>query len=65
MFDVFCPPEQTRVLLFVNNIEAIRNTPDAIEIHFRCPCGHRGVWRTGLRHRPALDKNLTLATGCN
>jgi len=65
MFDIFCPVEKTRVLLFTANIEMIRNMSEGIEIHYRCHCGHRGVWQTGLRQRSTLDKNLTSIASCN
>lgn len=47
MFDVYCPGHGSRVILFTRDIEAVLNSPEGIEVHYRCPCGHRGVWRTG------------------
>ncbi len=47
MFDVYCPNHGSRVLLFSSDIEAIRNIREGIEVHYRCFCGHRGVWLTG------------------
>lgn len=47
MFAPFCPVHASRVLLFTNNIEALDNTPDGIDVYYRCECGHHGVWHTG------------------
>ena len=47
MFDIYCPEHGSRVLLFTNDIEEIRNTKRGIEVHYRCTCGYRGVWLTG------------------
>lgn len=51
MFAPFCPVHGSRVLLFAGNIRAIRNSSDGIEVHYRCTCGHEGVWRTGRSAR--------------
>jgi hypothetical protein len=45
MFDIWCDHEGRRVLLFGRNITGIRNTSDAIELAYRCHCGHRGAHR--------------------
>lgn len=47
MFAPFCPAHQSRVLLSHGNIELLVNSETGIDIHYRCICGHRGVWRTG------------------
>ncbi len=47
MFDVYCPDHGSRVLLFSQDIETILNTQKGMEVHYRCFCGHRGVWLTG------------------
>lgn len=47
MFDVYCPEHGSRILLFANDIEEIRNTENGVEVHYRCPCGYQGVWLTG------------------
>ncbi len=47
MFDIYCPDHGSRILLFANDIEEIRNTERGIEVHYRCTCGYRGVWITG------------------
>ena len=47
MFDVHCPGHGKRVILFAQHIQSIRNTREGIEVHYRCFCGHEGVWRTG------------------
>lgn len=51
MFDVYCARHGCRVLLFTSDIRAIHNTPDGIEVHYTCYCGHRGIWCTGRRSR--------------
>ncbi len=51
MFDVYCARHGCRVLLFASDIRAVHNTPDGIEVHYACYCGHRGVWRTGRTGR--------------
>ena len=53
MFDIYCPDHGSRILLFANDIEEIRNTERGIEVHYRCTCGYRGVWITGrARDKP-------------
>ena len=47
MFDVYCPEHGSRVLLFSREIKVVLNTSEGIEVHYRCFCGHRGVWLTG------------------
>lgn len=54
MFDVYCPDHGSRVLLFSGDIEAMLNTQEGVEVHYRCPCGYRGVWHTG--QRPSKEK---------
>jgi hypothetical protein len=45
MFDVYCPRHRSRVLLFSDNVSALVNRPDALELHWRCTCGHTGIRR--------------------
>lgn len=47
MFDAWCPRERSRVLLTSRRIERIVQDGGRIDVHFRCWCGARGVWRTG------------------
>lgn len=51
MFDVYCPGHDRRVLLFPSDIEEIRNVHGVIEVHYRCFCGHRGIFYTGRTTR--------------
>ena len=48
MFAPFCPQHDSRVLLSLHDITGLRSTPLGIEVAFRCHCGYRGVWLTGL-----------------
>jgi len=50
MFDVYCPSHDSRVLLGPRSIEAIVNTPNGVQLRWRCRCGATGTLRTG---RPA------------
>ena len=43
MFDVYCPRHAARLVLFTDDIEALVNGPDGVELHWQCSCGHRGV----------------------
>jgi hypothetical protein len=52
MFSVHCAGHGADVLLSASCVEAIVNTPSAILLRWRCPCGTRGTLRTG-RSRPA------------
>jgi len=52
MFTVRCAGHGADVLLSASCVEAIVNTPSAILLRWRCPCGTRGTLRTG-RPRPA------------
>jgi hypothetical protein len=61
MFDIFCPREKTRVLLFASNIEAVRNTFQGIEVHYHCHCGHHGIWQTGLGKASIAEQNKELS----
>ncbi len=47
MFTVYCPSHCRRVLLFPDNIEALINHPDGIDLHWRCTCGQTGVEHMG------------------
>lgn len=55
MFVVHCAQHGTRVLIFSSGVERIRNTPEGIEVDYRCTCGQRGTWRTGRRSRSGAD----------
>jgi hypothetical protein len=46
-FAVDCPRHNARVLLFTRDVTEVRTTPGGIEVHYRCFCGHGGVWLTG------------------
>ena len=52
MFSVHCAGHGTDVLLSASCVEAIVNTPAAILMRWRCPCGTRGTLRTGRGQRP-------------
>lgn len=58
MFDVYCPDHGSRVLLFSRDIEAVLNTCEGIEVHYRCFCGHRGVWLTGRVSEEAEERHF-------
>jgi hypothetical protein len=45
-FAVDCPRHHTRVLLFTHDVTKVQTTPRGIEVHYRCFCGHEGVWLT-------------------
>lgn len=47
MFDIYCPQHGTRVLLDLTSIESMVDTDTGLDVHFRCHCGYRGVWKTG------------------
>ena len=47
MFAAVCPRHGGPVLLSLSQIEWLDHGPDGIDVHFRCTCGYRGVWRTG------------------
>jgi hypothetical protein len=47
MFDVYCPRHQSRILLYLDNIHALVNGPDGVEISWRCGCGQTGTERFG------------------
>lgn len=47
MFDIHCPRHDARVLIWPSGVDAVVNRDGAIEVHFHCTCGYRGVWRTG------------------
>jgi hypothetical protein len=47
MFVFSCPRHGTDVMIWSSDIEAIHNTPDGIDVHFRCSCGVRGILKTG------------------
>jgi hypothetical protein len=53
MFVIDCPRHQSRVLLGTRSIEALVNTPDGIDVHWRCQCGARGTLHTGNRRTDA------------
>ena len=47
MFSVECARHGARVLLGPEAVVALVSGLDGIEVHWRCTCGHTGVWRTG------------------
>lgn len=47
MFDVYCPQHGSRVLLDLTSIDSIVHTTLGLDVHYRCYCGHEGVWTTG------------------
>ena len=47
LFAVFCPSHETKVLMTEYNVTDVHNSPSGIEVHYRCSCGHEGVWETG------------------
>ncbi|TML39612.1 MAG: hypothetical protein E6G27_09970 [Actinobacteria bacterium] len=51
MFDVYCARHRSTVVLFDQNIAALVNGPDDLELHWRCTCGQTGVKRFA-RRRP-------------
>ena len=52
MFAVYCPGHRARVLLGPRSIDALVNTEDGVELHWRCRCGAHGVHRPkDPRHR--------------
>jgi len=53
MFDVFCRRHRSRVLLSTDNIEALLNRPEGIELHWHCWCGERGVTHVHKATAPA------------
>lgn len=45
MFSVRCPRHRRWVLLDTSAIRALDAAPDSgFSIHYRCSCGHEGVW---------------------
>jgi len=60
MFSIHCPSHQTRILLGPRAIEALVDTADGIELHWRCHCGARGTLLTGRRaaERPTAEAAL-------
>jgi hypothetical protein len=54
MFSAHCPRHGADVLLSAHSIVSIDNREDGIVVHWRCPCGGRGNFRTGRpRQSPA------------
>jgi hypothetical protein len=51
MLSVQCPRHGRRMLLDLRQICGVVNTDHGIEVHYRCTCGHEGVWLTGARVR--------------
>ena len=47
MFAVYCEGHGAGVVLDRRFIDAVTNSLHGIEVHFRCTCGHRGVWHVG------------------
>ena len=53
MFSVHCDRHGAEVLLTADDIETITNGDDGIVVRWRCPCGQRGSFVTGLAHAAA------------
>lgn len=51
MLAVHCPRHGRQVLLGLGQICRIVNTDGGIEVHYRCTCGHEGLWLTGAKAR--------------
>ena len=43
MFDVICPTDSARVLIWSSQVTAARNADHGIELDFRCHCGARAT----------------------
>lgn len=48
MFSVHCESHGSPVLLTARNIESIVNDDDGMVVLWRCSCGQRGAFRTGV-----------------
>lgn len=54
MFAPYCPTHRSHVLLFSENIRAIREEDDRLVVDYRCNCGHEGTWRPSERLQVAV-----------
>ena len=54
MFTVYCSGHASRILLFPEHIEELRNHPDGVELSWRCTCGSTGVTRIRRASQPLL-----------
>ena len=61
MFSIHCPNHQTQILLGPRAIEALVDTADGIELHWRCHCGARGTLLTGRRASERSTAGVALA----
>jgi hypothetical protein len=43
MFTVYCTGHGSRVLLFSEHIEELRNRPGGMQLRWRCTCGTTGT----------------------
>ena len=53
MFSIHCPSHQTQILLGPRAIEALVDTAEGIELHWRCHCGATGVETLGTTRSAA------------
>ena len=52
---MFCPGHGSVVLVPIEGLEVVDNTPLGIEVTWRCPCGSGGTARLGRRAaRPSV-----------
>jgi hypothetical protein len=49
MLAVYCPRCRRRMLLSLDDIDAIRSTSAGIEVQYRCLHDHTGVWTRRTR----------------
>ena len=54
MFSVHCAGHRSRVILSNRQITGLRNTPEGIELHWRCSCGTEGVEVLGQLAAPRV-----------
>lgn len=52
MFTVYCSGHASRILLFPEHIEELHNSPDGIELRWRCTCGTTGTARIFRAQKP-------------
>lgn len=53
MFAPYCPTHGSRVLLFSENIRAIRVEDHGFEVDYVCNCGYEGTWQPERRRANA------------
>ncbi|MFN2504066.1 MAG: hypothetical protein ABR540_07530 [Acidimicrobiales bacterium] len=47
MFSVYCTVVAAEVLLDTSHIQALLGTGGDLAMEYRCPCGERGLWKSG------------------